>query len=244
MLDFFRFQPTSNLTDLSDEMPYGCFSGNLRSVVGVKRHRGEDFSYPTRLVEETPSISMSELRRVHGKQKLLAAIRNAYPVQYQIGDNCYTTYLTYDSHRLPGKQTHWSEIESGNVRIYMSCPRCRCRVRKLYFIPGIQTDTNLSDIACRICHGLCYKSQHSSNRLWWKNVAMPLKRLLRQREQILSRDPNPKGLAELERIHQSVLVLRNRVRSSTRYKRLTANPKYGRRPYKDIDLLLANAGCF
>lgn len=203
-------------------------------------------TFPTRLVEETPSISIKELQRIQGREKLLAAVRNAHPVQSWINATCYSTYLTYDIHFLPGKQSRWSEIETGDVRLYLSCPRCRRRVRKLYCVPGYQTSGNLSDIACRRCHGLRYKSQHSGSRQWWKNIVVPIKRLLRRQEKILSRNPTSRRLAELEGINQSILVLRNRRRSSLRHKGSTADllKVPGRRSYKDIDFLSGNAGCF
>ncbi|SRR6266545_800073 len=159
------------------------FSGNSARRTYPKMHAYEDEGspiprIPRRLVEECISISVSDIKYRLGRKALLVAVRDARPVRFQVAGASHEVYLCYESHRLPGRFSDWSEIDEGNVRLWLVCLGCRRRVRKLYCYPVSNGARQMSDVRCRPCHGLVYQSQNCGGNRWWRDTAKPLKRLL------------------------------------------------------------------
>jgi len=220
------------------------FYGNsaIRPITNVhERGRGIP-PIPRRLVEECLSFSVADLKSRLGRKALLAASQDAHPVRFPAGGVWLSAYITYEPHRLPGRRTRWSDIDQGNVRLWLVCLKCHRRVRKLYCFPADTGGDDLSDLSCRRCHGLTYKSQNCSGNRWWKEIVRPLKRLHRRRKRLLGRKQNTQTMTQLGRIDELIWILHRRAAPKTRSKRRNDNVDPGnslrvRRPYKDLRLL-------
>ncbi len=175
-----------------------------------------------------------------GRKALLAAVRDARPVRFQVAEAWFSAYLSYELHRLSGRTTRLSDIEQGDIRVWFICLGCRRRVRKLYFFPVSVRDGQLSDIRCRRCHGLIYQSQNCGGNRWWREIARPLKGLLRRRQRFLARKQSARLLAQLGEIDQAVWILRQRAVPKTRPGRKAAERPHSlriKRPYRSVGLL-------
>lgn len=207
----------------------------------MRMHDAEHSIHPRPLVEEVPSTSIANLQKEFGRRKLLAAVRDAKPVHFQVNGAWYSAYLYAAAHRLPGRIARWSDPDRGDARLWFVCIGCRRLRRKLYCLPYSEKIDSLSDIRCRLCHGLRYKSQNSGNRLWWKNIAAPLKQLLRHRERLIARKQTARVVARLAELDQAIWILRQRALSKSRSRKqaVRSEPVHRtKRPYRDISILM------
>jgi hypothetical protein len=190
--------------------------------------RKDEPSIPRRfLVEETASADVGDLQRRLGKKVLLAAIWDACPLRCQVAGVWHSVYLTYDLHQMPGR--------AETSRLWFTCLMCHRKVRKLYVNPCASLTESFSSLGCRMCLHLRYQSQNSWNRKWWRDTAMPLKRMLRRRERLIRR-PSLRNLAAIAEMDEHVFVLTRRAMCRQKHRKPWTNP--ARRAYRDISLLV------
>lgn len=188
------------------------------------------------LIEECPSISLSDLKRALGRRFMLRAVRNAEPINFQMAE----LYLVHEEHRLPGRNPRWSDLEQGDVRLWMLCVGCRRKVRRLYSLPFSPLRDQSAEIRCRKCHGLQYASANRSGNAWWK-AAMRIRRLLKERQRLITRKQTAMVAARVEELDMAIFSLKQRIAPKTRIKRSPQECLVGRlrskRTYKDLALL-------
>jgi hypothetical protein len=212
--------------------------GNLNRQSRLGRQGDGNISrYPSKrpLVEETLSIDMQALRRIHGREKLLKAADEGKPISVQLGGHPFQVFLTWDSHCLPGRTRRWSDISQGNARIWLICDSCHRKVRILRINP-VSEASSMSAIACRRCLRLVYASENSCKNKWWKEIVRPLRRLYRRREKLFARKRTCRVSEELERIEGLIFIYSQRANP----KRRTRPPSGVRRPYRNVGLILGN----
>ena len=186
---------------MSDNVLGRAISGNFREASG--------YSEKKRLVEECETISVHSLQRILGKNALIAAIRESRPLTISLSEGPAEVWLTYDLHRLPGKREHWSSLEDKSARLWLLCPACWRKVVNLHYYthPG---STWRSPLLCRGCHGLAYLSVNAGGNRWYREVARPLRRLVREKWKLLAhRNPDMARLLVLEK---RLRALREQVR--------------------------------
>ncbi len=193
-----------------------------------------------RLVEECEIVRVEAVQRAFGRKALLAAIRQARPLRWPITGGFFDVWFVDVFHRLPGKIERWSSWEDGNTRIWLMCPRCWKKVGNLYFyfLPG---SSGLSELWCRKCHDLTYQSINCGGNLWYRTVARPMKRLLKDKERLRAKKPTPLILARLTQLERQMQVLRERARP----KAPPRSPSWSshvpavrqRRRYRDLSLI-------
>ena len=182
---------------------------------------------------------MSDIKYRLGRKALLEAVRDARPVRLEMAGAFLEVYLCYESHRLPGRFKDWSDIDEGNVRLWLVCLGCRRRFRKLYCYSVSDGVRQMSDIRCRRCHGLCYQSQNCSRNKWWRQVRN-MKRLLRERRRILLRRPSQRATQRLRQIDELLTILQLRATGKSRASKCAgARLRSGRRRYRDWRLALS-----
>jgi hypothetical protein len=233
-----QFPRTSTWNKASDKPKIRSISGSSNEWLPGKRHKNEPSYSPHALVEEAHGISVAELKRKFGRKELLKAIRDARSVRCQIAGIQFSVYLIHEAHRLPGRRTRWSDIETGNVRLWLICMGCRRRVQNLYLNPR----SMLSDsppIGCRTCFGLRYLSQNSWNRKWWRETAKPLKRLIRKRQLLLRRKHTQNNAEQLE-LEKMIWIIQKRSKSrSVRGPTKSMDSSQIKRSYRNLNLILA-----
>ncbi len=209
----------------------GNFGGSWH---GEGHGGGKVFLYTRRryLVEEAASVSIKDLQRNKGRQKILQAADNGSTIPISLNEKTFTLNVTYDTHRLPGRQERWSSISDGNVRLWLVCPSCRRRFEKLYIAPsGLSDDEHC--LKCRKCARLVYMSQHCGRRKWWRLSAKPIRRLLRKRDALLRRNLSPNMAQELDHIDRMIWLYRQRAAP----KGARRSSKGIKRQYRDVDLV-------
>jgi len=216
------------------------YYGNSAMQSNLDGHGSEAPTSPHPLVEECIPISLADLRRLFGRKELLKAAEEARPVGVQIQRNAFSIYLLAEPHRLRSRHRGVSDREA--TRLWLVCMDCRRKVRKLYTFEKFPGSSVLVMPLCRSCHDLAYQSQNCGGNKWWREIAMPLKRLHRRRERLLARKQDPKVLAQLEQIDQAVMILRQRARPKIRSRHPNAEvePSHAfrvKRRYRDISLL-------
>lgn len=227
-----------NSNSLSDERRIRPPSGNLKPwAKGRKRGAESPLGFHP-LVEEATSLSLADLKRQFGRKALLAAVRDACPVRCQVAGIWQLIYLIYEPHRLPGRRTKWSDPEAGNVRLWLVCPLCRGRARILYYHP-YSTLSDSNSLGCRRCLGLRYLSQNSWNRVWFREIVMPLKRLMRSRQRLLQRMQTRRTMEMLGEIEELISIYRKRAETRVcRRHAKTMNYPRTKRQYRNLDLSL------
>jgi hypothetical protein len=103
---------------------------------------------PRRLVEECAAVTTADLRRVIGRKTLLNAANDARPVKFQLEGQWFEIYVQTEPHHRKWRQT----LDDNLVRIWISCPQCRHRARKLYTFPLGVGSPVLADLQCRRCY--------------------------------------------------------------------------------------------
>ena len=223
-------------------MGFQDFSGNSTFESGANVHMGASaYSYsPRPLVEECLAIRLADLRRIFGRKELLKAADDARPVRLDIQGNRFFVYLLAEPFWPPRQNRALSDRQL--KRLWLVCPACRRRVRTLYALPRSPEPNALFSAQCRTCHGLVYQSQNCGKNRWWRQIARPLKRLLRRRRQLLARKPSPKTEQQVALLDQSIRVLRLRAAPKTRASSHESKTRAGpaariRRPYRDVSLI-------
>ena len=227
----------SMVSDMNDNR---IFNGNSAVQPSVDGDGRGCPGIPRPLVEECISISLADLRRLYGRKELFKAAEDARPVSFQIQRNAFSVYLLAEPHRLPRQNRGVSDREV--TRLWLVCMGCRRKVRKLYTYHKFPGSSVLLMAQCRSCHGLTYMSQNCGGNRWWREIARPLKRLVRRRERLIARNPSAKIVAQMNLLDQSINLLRQRARPKTRSKHRNADVDPGhalrvKRPYREISLL-------
>lgn len=224
------------MSDNSKSRPFlGNFGSPWEELERLYRHPGK-----RRLVEECEAVSVYAVQRAFGKKALIAAIRQARPFRLPVPGGYFDIWLVDEPHRMPGKQERWSSLEEGTVRLWLICPACRRKVAKLYCYHLAPGSLARSDLLCRQCHGLTYQSSNCGGNRWYREVARPMKRLLREKRKLLAGRNGPRIAARLALVENQILTLRQKLKSRTQ--RRAQNMGYGpavreRRPYRDLALL-------
>ncbi|NWG14070.1 MAG: hypothetical protein HXY20_11105 [Acidobacteria bacterium] len=179
---------------------------------------------------------MADLRRIFGRKELLKAADDARPVRLDIQGNCFFVYLLAEPFWPPWPSRALSDRQL--TRLWMVCMGCRRRVRTLYAISPLSESNALLNAQCRTCRALVYQSQNCGKNRWWRQIARPLKRLLRQRRQLLARKPSPKIAEQIDLLDQSVTRLRLRAAPKTRKNPTKSESvRHVRRRYRDVTLI-------
>jgi hypothetical protein len=208
------------------------FSGNFEEPWHLDRDKGEDvFPYPCqkRLVEECMEFTLLDLRRIYKRKELLLLAENGYPAEFQLEGKKFFLYLTVE---YLSRSMHF-QVVTEIRRVWMLCPICFRRIRKVYTYPH---ENGLADIKCRLCHGLKHQSSNCTGNRWWRNYALPLKRLLNRRKKLLLKD-TPRVMAQLQEADQFIWMLRERA-VYKRNIRMTVSKRTNRkRPYRDLSIV-------
>lgn len=222
------------------------FSGNSAIQPRFDAHGSEIPAIPHPLVEECFCLSLQVLRRMFGRPVLLAAAEDARPVGIQIQGNPFSVYLLAEPHRLP--QTRGGVSDRETRRLWMVCIGCRRKVRKLFTYPNFRGSSVLYMPLCRSCHGLVYHSQNCGGNKWYRQIARPLKRLLRRRERLLAGRQSPGIAGELDLLDQSINLLRQRAAPKIRQKHQNVDVETSpalrvKRPYRNLGPILQSMPC-
>jgi hypothetical protein len=212
---------------------------NHRSISGNFRERphcgrqgeGNNFSYSFRrsLVEEVVSVDLQYLRQIHGRRIMLRAADEGRAIRVSLDGKSFDVHLTYDIHRLPGRQVQWADPENGNLRLWFVCASCLHRARKLY----LSTSAEHPVLACRKCSGLIYMSQLCGRNRWWKLCAKPIRKLLRRSKRLMRREASLKVTEELHNIERMIWLYQQRAAPKSH----RGKARGIKRKYRDVDLV-------
>jgi hypothetical protein len=221
---------------MSDTLEKKYPTGNSAEPLSLPGQGDEVVSLnPTRrrLIEECTSISMADIRIIYKRIDLLRLADAYKPVAFRLGRQRFSLHLISESIPRP-RYMHQTGDET--IRIWLTCPNCFRRVQKVYTFRIDLGSPILADPKCSRCHGLVYLSKNSSGNRWWKNFAMPLKRLLRRRQRLLLRH-SPRSMAQLEKVEQFIWMLRERAAVRRRaYQGIAPNARR-KRLYRDLTLI-------
>ena len=162
------------------------------------------------LVEECEVVTIGAIRQRFGKNSLIALIRRRTPLELPLPAGSATVFLTWDSHHLPGPIARKSMLEDSSARLWLFCPRCMRRVRKLFYMLFDAARGSRSDLLCRTCNGLTYQSVNCGSNMWYHTVARPMKRLLQRKTKLLSLKPSRKRDELLQAVESNLDYLRGR----------------------------------
>jgi len=215
----------------------------MRSILGnpsaTRGERPVRYAFPGRrwLVEECESIWISSLRSHFGKKHLIAHIRQCKPLELPVPGGSEKVWLTWEPHRLPGPTRRMSSLEDGTARLWLVCPCCRRKVAKLHYRLFDASRGNRSELLCRQCHGLVYQSENCGSNLWFRAIARPLKRLLRQRLKLIAMVPTPQQTEKLQAIEAEIKRIRDRCRPAKGCPKRKRSSSSDRRPSRDVTLI-------
>lgn len=224
---------------MSDKAAMRWIFGNLQSP-WQEPQKLNPYPGRRRLVEECEVVSVHAVQRVFGKKGLIAAIRQARPFRLPILGGYFDIWLVDERHRLPGRRERWSALEEGTARLWLVCPRCRRPVAKLYYYSLAPGSAARSDLLCRLCHGLTYQSVNCGGNRWYREIARPVKQLLREKRKLMARQHKPRIAARLAHIEDQIRMLRQKAKPKThrqRSKSLYTLAVGERRPYRNLELL-------
>jgi hypothetical protein len=177
---------------------------------------------------------------VFGKKALLAAARECRPFRLPIPGGHFDIWLIEEPHRLPGRIQRGPAHNVETSRVWLLCAGCRRRVSKLFYFQLAPGSAARSDLRCRECHHLTYLCANSGGNRWYREVARPLKRLLREKQDLLSKKASPRILAQLAQVESEIQALRLSSKpqacSATHSSRRALRASQ-RRPYRNLDLL-------
>jgi hypothetical protein len=146
------------------------------------------------------------------------------PVPYHAGFDVFLTTAIQPTVRKAGR---WFE------KLYFVCPRCLHRFAKLYYL--LAGSRCASDLLCRNCHTLTYHSQNCSGNKWYREVAVPLKRLYRQREKVLGNRHRPEVQQRLREINRQIRLFEKQVQPQRPNRGFRRSRQ--KRRYRDLRLL-------
>jgi hypothetical protein len=192
-------------------------------------------------VEEAIEISLGDLRRLFGRKELLRAAEDARAVSFQIQRNAFSVHLLAEPHRLPRRNRRVSDREV--TRLWLVCMGCRRKVQKLFTYPKFPGSGVLLIPFCRQCHDLTCQSQTCGGNKWWREIARPLKRLLRKRQRLLARKQSEKVHAQLEQVDQLIWIMRQRAKPKSSPRKRLPQSAGAKRPYRDLDPILQSLPC-
>ena len=221
---------------MSDSPGIRHLAGNSRGPA-QDRERASASPSRRRLVEECEIVCIWAVQRAFGKRALITAIRQARPFRLPVPGGYFDIWLVDEAHRLPGGVERWSSIEDGTARLWLLCPGCRRKVAKLfyYILPG---SSGRSDLLCRGCHRLAYLRGNCGGNRWYREPGKPIRRLLQEKNRLLSGRPGPRVEARLAQIDQQIEVLKQKLKPKhrTRCRRNLLSLRQ-KRPYRDASLL-------
>jgi hypothetical protein len=191
------------------------------------------FPFRRRLAEECLVVTMADIRGTYKRQDLLRLADTYQPVTFRLGGQPFVLHLITEFFPRP---RHLCRTGDEMIRVWMTCPTCFRRVRKVYTYSIEPESPMLADLKCYHCHGLTYLSKNCSGNRWWHDFAMPMKRLLRRRERLLLRK-SPRSRAQLEKIDQAIWMLRERATVRKRSHRGIPHHARRKRPYRDLTLI-------
>ncbi len=230
MRDCSRWPRTSGSGGLSDRTELRFFSGNSSSRSDQEMCVAGRFSSRRRLAEECVPLSVRDLKEEFGRHVLLTAVRQVQPLRLRLHGQPFRVWLMCLPHRLPGKIARWSDVE-----LWLACEGCGRPRRRLYAFALVPGSLALSELRCRVCHGLTYLSRKSKGRQWYRKVVRPIRRLLRQRKKILGRArPTRNEIERLRMIDEQIFLLSQQLRTRSRPKAFRASAK---RKYRDLTLI-------
>ncbi len=221
---------------MSDRFANRLFSGNF---AGLREAPGQSQSN-RRLVEECEIVSVHAIQKAFGKKVLIAAIRDCRPLRLPVPGGHFDVWLIEEPHRLPGRIERWASLEAGTSRLWLFCLGCRRRVAKLFYYHVAPSSSGRSDLLCRLCHGLTYQSVNCGGNRWYREVARPMKRLLWEKQRLLSKRDTRCLSSRLAQIDEQIKALRRRVKVPSKREpqdRLSCLAVRKRRPYRNLALL-------
>ncbi len=189
------------------------------------------------LVEECECVTIGAIRRHFGKKALIDLIRRRAPLELPLPGGSAHVFLTWDSHRLPGPIVRKSMLEDRTARLWLVCPGCRRRGAKLFYMLWDAAGGNRSDLLCRLCNGLTYQSLNCGGNEWYRSVARPMKRLLRQKTKLLSLKPSRKRDQLLQAVESNLDYIRSQSDLRNRRRVQKRGSSRDRRPYRDVALI-------
>jgi hypothetical protein len=222
--------------EMSDNLNEKFATGNFAGSPRLQGRMDKYFtSYPVkrRLAEECSAFSMADLRKIYKRKELLRLADEYQPAKFRLEGQRFSLYVIGEILPLPKRSRR---TQNDTIRIWLMCPACFRRIRKVYTFPLAPGSPILAELKCYHCHQLTYKSKNSSGNLWWANFAMPLKRLLRHRQRLLS-GRSLRSIAKLEKIDQSIWLLRERAATRKRSSRGISHNARRKRPYRDLSLI-------
>jgi len=179
------------------------------------------------LVEECDAFAIGVLRACLGVEALRQAIRDCQPLVVPLSYRLPATLWVADApNRVPHRRVQ-------TVRFWLICPGCRKAKGKLLLLPN-SVQLAPKEPQCRNCLGLTYQSVNCGKNRWWREIARPLKRLLRQRDRIGGGRLGPTAQGQLAVIDAEIARLRSRVGSIYRAPPTRERQK---RRYRDLSLI-------
>jgi hypothetical protein len=221
---------------VSDSFLNRLFSGNFKGMGEWQRR----FECKRRLVEECEAVCVGAVQRAFGKRALLAATRECRPFRLPISGGHFDVWLIEEPHRLPGRVQRGAAHNVETSRVWLLCAGCRRRVSKLFYFYLAPGSAARSDLRCRKCHHLTYLCVNSGGNRWYREVARPVKRLLREKQDLLSKKASPRVLARLAEVESEIQSLRRSLKplaSSAMQSPRRPSSASQRRPYRNIELL-------
>lgn len=220
---------------VSDMMQNRLSSGNFAQPWYLDADRGRH-SYPysskRRLVEESTEFTLTDLRRIYKRKELLYLAENGRPIEVQIEGKTFSLYLSFEYLRRSKHLYPEREV----VRVWMVCPACFQWKRKLYTFPQEMGTNGWAGLKCRRCHQLKHQSANCTGNKWWRNYALPLKKLLKRRQK-LQYISSPRARAQLFEIDQSIWMLRERAAYKMNKRQGSSSRTHAKRPYRDLSLV-------
>ena len=224
------------MAKMYDNFHSRLFLGDFNRSPQVKPVLGH-FQGKRPLAEEFEIVLIGAIRRCFGKKALIELIRRRAPLELPLPGGSAHVYLTWDSHYMPGPIVRKSMLEDRTGRLWLVCPGCHRRVRKLFYMLWDASQGSRSELLCRLCNGLVYMSENCGSNEWYRTVARPLKRLLGQRAKLLSLKPS----ARRDRMLQVVEINLGLVRDHSGPENRPFKRKHGsssdRRPSRDINAI-------
>lgn len=221
---------------MSDNFANRLFFGNF---VGLREPSEQ--SQRKRLVEECETVTIHGVQKAFGKKALIAAILDCRPLRVPIPGGHFDVWLIEEPHRLPGRSERWASLEAGTSRLWLFCLGCRRKVAKLFYYYLAPGSSARSGLLCRLCHGLTYQSVNCGGNRWYREVARPMKRLLREKQKLLAWRDIRRASARVAQIDDQIKALRRRVKIPSKrgpqdpLSRLAVRKR--RRPYRNLTLL-------
>jgi hypothetical protein len=221
---------------MSDKSENQFYTGNFAEPLSLPGHGGRNFAlYPSRrrLVEECSVFTLADLRSIYKRRDLLRLADTYQPATFRLGGHRFSLHLIAEI--LPRPKNN-RQTGDETIRIWMTCPACFQRIRKVYTFLIDQRSCSYADLKCRQCHGLTYLSKNCCGNLWWRGLAMPLKRALRRRQRLLLQH-SARSKEQLENVEEFIWILRERATMKKRpYQGIPQNA-HRKRPYRDLSLV-------